>query len=149
MEKLRSLHSDNTAASDPGSTLWLHNDVNFNVARLRTRGIVTGEKQIQSITDQLILAPLCVITSRILFQLNSPPREVDSTYLEFETQTGDLGPPLWDTVVKFCPVNLPTIQTLIEGIIYALELKSITVAPSSFFYRLCSRAAANVCHRDP
>jgi hypothetical protein len=50
--------------------------------------------------------------------------EVDSSYLEFETQTGDLGPPLLDTVVKFCPVNLPVIQTLIEGIIYALELKS-------------------------
>jgi hypothetical protein len=145
MEKLRSLHPNNTPASDPGLTLWLRNDVNFDVADLATQGIVTGEKQIQSIMDQRILKPLCMIASRILFHLNEPPPE--ASYLEFKTQTGDLGPPLWDTVVKFA--NLPVIQTLIEGIIYALELKSLTVAPSSFFYRLCSRAAANVVAQGP
>lgn len=148
MEKLRSLHSDNTPASDPGSTFWYRNDVNHNVAGLRRRGIVTGEKQIQPIMDQRVLHPLCIIASRILFHLNEQPSEED--YLELETQTGDLGPPLWDTVVKLSsPANSPVTQTLIEGIIYALELKSLTVAPSSFFYRLCSRAAANVVSQGP
>jgi hypothetical protein len=148
MEKLRSLHPDNAPASDPGLRLWYRNDVNYDVAELRVQGIVTGEKQIQSIMDQRILKPLCTIASRILFHLNEPPPQMN--YPEFKAQIGDLGPPLWDTVVKFSsPVNLPVIQTLNEGNIYALELKSLTVAPSSFFYRLCSRAAANVVSQGP
>jgi hypothetical protein len=36
------------------------------------------------------------------------------------------------------------LSNIIDHIIFALELKSLTVAPSSFFCRLASRAAANV-----
>jgi hypothetical protein len=150
MKKLSTLHPDNTPASDPGAQFWNHNDVSPNVAALDL-DIVTGEKEIQTLVDGRILRPLCSISSRILFFLNAgPPGYRDGyEYRDLRVQTGDQGPPIWDTVVKLSEEEhtaaaKQVIPVLINRIIFALELKSVSVAPSSFFFRLCSRAAANL-----
>jgi hypothetical protein len=148
MAKLRTLHPDDTPAPDPGAPFWIKNNVDTNVASLTRRDIVTGENRIQTLVDGRILLPMCSIISRILFHLDAEPcgREQYYEYDDLITQTGDQGPPIWDTVVKISErtaVAKQVIPALIDRIIFALELKSLSVASSSFFSRLCSRAAAN------
>jgi hypothetical protein len=148
MEKLRTLHPDDTPASDPGAPFWIKNNIDANIASLSRRDIVTGENRIQTLVDGRILPPLCSIISRILFHLDAEPCG-EEQYYEYEdliTQTGDQGPPIWDTFVKISAHNAvakQVIPALIDRIIFALELKSLSIASSSFFSRLCSRAAAN------
>jgi hypothetical protein len=148
MKNLRELYANNTPASDPGRDFWLRTSINDNVAELEGR-VVTGERQIQSIMDRDLLDPLCSVASKILFYLDAKEPGRGRWYHGLKTQTGDLGPPLWDTVVKLSEnesiqVTGQIIPILVERIILGLELKSLSVAPSTFFYRLCCRAAANV-----
>jgi hypothetical protein len=121
-----------------------------NVISLSFEDSVTGERQIQTLTDGLLLRPLCSIASRILFYLDVDPpgEESGKVYGDLKTQSDNRGP-LWATVVKLSKheTSVATkvdIPVLINRIIFALELTSLNVAPSSFFYQICRRAAANV-----
>jgi hypothetical protein len=145
MEKLKCLHSPDEPVRHPGDGFWARHNLDANVQSLRTVAINTGERQIQTIIDADLVRPICNIASRILFHLNADPLETPWVYTDLQMQTGDRGPPLWDTVIKFFPTDeSKKIPILVDCILYAIELKSLTVAPSSFFYRLACRAAANL-----
>src|ERR1700722_8479895 len=141
MENLRSFHMEQSPARDPGNNFWSRNDIRSNLIMFSESTVVTGEAQVQTHTESKILRPLCHIASRILFHLNAYPPNQDNAFRHGDliVQTSDRGPPLWDTVIK---LPLQVIPILIENIIYALELKSLAVASSSFFFQLCSRYAA-------
>jgi hypothetical protein len=148
MNVLQSLHQGDASARDPGYEFWLRNDVNTNIRSLSQTKICRGEPQIRTINDGKILPPLCNIVSRILFYLDADPPG-DTGYCDFEVQTGDRGPPIWDTVRRLSEDKKAAVYkldfpNLVGRITFALELKNLTVAPSSFFYRLCCRAAANL-----
>jgi hypothetical protein len=151
MEKLKALYPMDDAARDPGIFFWTAASSVRAVGDLTSTPVVTGESQIQHDIDSHILSPVCSIASRILFHLNSdPPAEkIAHKHKDIFAQTSDNGPPLWDTVIKLSedensPASKLIISILMERIFYALELKSLTAAPSSFFYHLACRAAANI-----
>jgi hypothetical protein len=149
MEKLKTFRAMDAPARDPGHIFWrIASSIRAMVKVTSTP--VTGEAQIQSSTDHHILSPICSIASRIIFHLNSdcPTQEEADEHHNLYAQTSDNGPPLWDTVIKLSekensPASNAIIRVLIERIIYAVEYKSLTAAPSTFFFHLGCYAAVN------
>jgi hypothetical protein len=145
MEKLKTFYTMETPARDPGHNFWRTASSIRAMFGITSKPVVTGEAQIQSSGDHL-LDPICSIASRIIFHLTSdgPTLEQGDKHSDLYAQTSDNGPPLWDTVIKLSEdENSKEISVLIERIIYAVEYKSLTAAPSTFFFHLGCYAAVN------
>lgn len=150
MQKLKDLYAPETPVSvkDPGYDFWRGSDVKLATRRLRSKPPVASETSIQRFSYG-ILDSLVNIASQILFHLNSDESTADAGFLHH-----DLAVYTYNHTHLLCNSDIKLSEDpktkagnqlfpiLVERIIYVMEYKNPTVTPSSFFFRMCCRAAS-------